>query len=147
MAHPISGRNTNYTIHTDPIQSHESNVEIAEGRPDPTLGFREMWILAIEYQQHHVKINVCIKGEMFPLTTLLDSGADVNIFAKKAIPSIFWVSATGKIVGLGTKTLEYEVPKETVCFDSHCIKLKFAVGDIPVDCILGNAFLAFVEPH
>ena len=84
---------------------------------------------------------------MFPLTALLDSGADVNIFVKKAIPSKFWVSATRKIVGLGKKTLEYEVPKAAVCFDTHCIKLKFAIGDIPVDCILGNVFLAAVEPH
>ena len=28
-----------------------------------------------------------------------------------------------------------------------CIKLKFAVADIPVDCILGNIFLVAVEPH
>lgn len=57
VAYPVSGRNTNYTVHTAPI--HEDKVEIAEGRPDPTLGFREMRILAIEYQQHHFK-NQCL---------------------------------------------------------------------------------------
>ena len=84
---------------------------------------------------------------MFSLTTLLDFGADVNIFIKKSIPSKYWVSASRKIIGLGEKTLQYEVPKAVVCFDSHCIKLKFAVGDIPVDCILGNVFPVVVEPH
>ena len=95
-----------------------------------------MRVLAIEYQQHHVQVKICIKGEMFTLTTLLDSGADVNIFNKKAIPSKYWVSASMKIIGLGEKTLQYEVHKAFVCFENHCIKLKFAVGDILVDCIL-----------
>ena len=48
---------------------------------------------------------------------------------------------------MGDKTLKYEVPKAAICFDQHCIKLKFAVANIPVDCILGNVFLAAVEPH
>jgi len=39
------------------------------------------------------------------------------------------------------------IPKPSVCFDSHCIYLKFPVADILVDCILGNVFLAAVEPH
>lgn len=56
VAYPVSGRNTNYTVQT---AIHEDKVEIAEGRPDPTLGFREMRILAIEYQQHHFK-NQCL---------------------------------------------------------------------------------------
>ena len=106
-----------------------------------------MRILAIEYQQHHVLINVCIKWEMFSLTALIDSGADINIFNTKVIPTKFWVAATRKVVGLGDKTLKYEVSKVAICFDQNCIKLKFAVVEIPVDCILGNVFLAAVEPH
>jgi len=51
------------------------------------LRFREMRIMAIEYQQHHVKINLCIQGEMFSLTALLDSGADVNILNSNVIPA------------------------------------------------------------
>lgn len=59
------------------------NLEIIEGKKDPVYGFKEMRLLAISYQQHHVKVNICIKGEMFELTTLLNSGADVNILNKK----------------------------------------------------------------
>ena len=50
-------------------------------------------------------------------------------------------------MGLGNKHLEFEVSKAAVCFDSRCVKLSFSVADIPVDCILGNVFLAAVEPH
>ena len=50
-------------------------------------------------------------------------------------------------MGLGTKQLKFEVSKAAVCFDSKCVNLSFAVSDIPVDCILGNIFLAAVEPH
>ena len=99
MAQNVLGHYTNYTLHNTP--NVESKVEIVEGKKDPTVGFREMRVLAIEYQQHHVQVNICIKGEMFSLTTLLDSGADVNIFSKKAITSKYWVSASRKIIGSG----------------------------------------------
>ena len=71
-----------------------------------------MGILSIEYQKHHVQINICIKGEVFPLTALIDLGADVNILSKKVIPSKFWVSATRKFVGLGTKSYSMKFPKQ-----------------------------------
>ena len=48
---------------------------------------------------------------------------------------------------MGNKELQYEVPEGSICFDKHCIKLKFAISDIPIDFILGNVFLAPVEPH
>lgn len=123
------------------------NLEIIEGRKDLVFGFQEMRILAISYQQHHVRVNICIKGEMFALTALLDSSADVNILNKKVIPAKYSIYVTRKVVGLGKKTLNYEVPKASICFDNHCINLKFAVAEITINCILGNIFLAVVEPH
>ena len=84
---------------------------------------------------------------MFSLTALIVLGAYINIFNTKVILAKFWVAATRKVVGLGDKTLKYEVPNAAICFDQHCIKLKFAIADIPVDCILGNVFLTDVEPH
>lgn len=84
---------------------------------------------------------------MFALKTLLDLGADMNILNKKVIPTKDWISATRKVVGLANKTLNYEVPKVSICFDNHCINLKFVVVEISVDCLLGNIFLAVVEPH
>ena len=100
---------TAYTLHTAP-KTDESNVEIFEGKKDPTIGFREMRILAIEYQQHHVLLKNCIKGQMFTLKTLIDSRADVNVFNTKVIPTKFWVKSTRQVVRLGNKTLHYEVP-------------------------------------
>ena len=84
---------------------------------------------------------------MFSLTALLDFGAYVNILNSKVIPTKYWIGGERNVVGLGNKTLRYEVPKASVCFDQHFIKLKLAVSDIPVDYILGNIFLAAVEPH
>jgi len=123
------------------------NLEIVEGKKYLVFGFQEMRILAIPYQQHHVKVNICIKGEMFELTEILDLEANVNILNKKVIPEKYWVSAKINVVGLGNKMLKYEVPKASIYFEHHCINLKFAIADIPVDCILGNIFLATVEPH
>ena len=84
---------------------------------------------------------------MYDVTALIDSGADINILSKKIIPSRYWTTAKRKVLGLGKKNLEFEVSKAAVCFNSKCVKLSFAIVDIPVDCILGNIFLAAVEPH
>jgi len=84
---------------------------------------------------------------MFSLTALLDSSADVKILNTKVIPAKYWISIERKVVVLGNQSLRYAVPKASICFDEHCIKLKFVVADIPVDCILGNIFLATFEPH
>ncbi len=146
MAQNIYAHTNAYTLHTAPF-SGESKVEIGEGQRDATTGFREMRILAVEYQQHHVLIDICIQNEIFSLTAVIDSGADVNILNTKVIPAKYWVAANRKVIGLGNKILKYEVPKASICFDHHCIKLKFVVADIPVDCILGNVFLGAVEPH
>jgi len=84
---------------------------------------------------------------MFEMIALIDLGADINIVNMKNIPAKYSVAIEREAVGLGNKKLPYEVPKASICFDSHCIYLKFAVVDIPVDCILGNVFLTIVEPH
>ena len=84
---------------------------------------------------------------MFKLTALIDYEAGVNILNTKVIPAKYWMIVERKVIGLGSKTLKYEIPKASIYFDNHCIKLKFAVADIPVDCILGNIFLVAIEPH
>jgi len=129
--------------------SHSSNqeVQIAEGMKDLNFGFRDMSLLTISYQQHHVLVNICIKGKMFEMVALIDSREDIKILNMKIILAKYWVSTEREVVGLGNKKLRYEVPKASVCSDSHCVYLKFVVANIPVDCILGNIFLAAVEPH
>lgn len=66
---------------------YKPNVQIYEGRKYTALGFQEMRILSIEYQQHHVQINICIRRKMFNLTALIDSRVDVNILNTKVIPA------------------------------------------------------------
>ena len=63
------------------------NIEIFEGKRDYSVGFRDMRVMPIQYQQHHVMLDICINGEMFSLKTLIDSGADVNILNSKVIPA------------------------------------------------------------
>ena len=106
-----------------------------------------MRVMAIEYQQHHVMLDICINGEMFSLRTLIDFGVDVNILNSRIVPEKYWVKSFRKVIGLGNKFLLHEVPQHSIFFKEHCIKLKFVVADIPVDCILGSVFLAAVEPH
>lgn len=127
--------------------SRHKEIEIAEGRSDPHFGFQDMRLFTITYQQHHVKVKICIQGQIFFMTALLDSGADINILNIRNIPAEYWVSAEREVVGLGNKKLKYEIPRASLCFDTHCVYMKFAIADIPVDCILGNVFLAAVEPH
>lgn len=129
------------------IGSRHKEIEIAEGRSDPHFGFQDMRLFTITYQQHHVKVKICIQGQIFFMTALLDSGADINILNIRNIPAEYWVSAEREVVGLGNKKLKYEIPRASLCFDTHCVYMKFAIADIPVDCILGNVFLAAVEPH
>lgn len=81
------------------------------------------------------------------MIALLDSGADINILNIKNVPAKYWVSAEREVVGLENKKLQYEIPRASLCFDTHCVYMKIAIADIPVDCILGNVFLAAVEPH
>ena len=123
------------------------NIEIFEGKRDDSMGFRDMRVMTIQYQQHHVMLDICIQAEMFSLRTLIDTGANVNVLNSKLIPAKYWIKSFREVVGLGNKNLLYEVPQASICFKEHCIKLKFAVADIPIDSILGNVFLAAVEPH
>lgn len=95
-------------------------------------------------------LDICINGEMFSLRTLIDSRVDVNILNSKIAPVKYLVKSFRQVIRLGNKDLLYQVPqasKASIFFKEHCIKLKFVVVDIPVDCILGNVFLATVEPH
>jgi len=92
-------------------------------------------------------VDICINGEIFSLRTLIDSRADVNILNSKIVPVKYWVKSFRQVIGLGRKDLLYEVPRASICFKENCIKLKFVIADIPVDCILGNVFFEVVEPH
>ena len=43
------------------------NIEIFEGKKDDTIGFTDMRVMAIQYQQHHVMLYICMNREMFSL--------------------------------------------------------------------------------
>eukprot|EP00253_Pinus_taeda_P016382 PITA_16382 len=80
--------------------SSNQEVEVAEGIKDPNFGFREIRLLTISYQQHHVRVHICIRGEMFKMIALLDSGADINILNIKTIPTKYLVAAERKVVAV-----------------------------------------------
>jgi hypothetical protein len=52
-------------------------------------------------------------------------------------------------IGLGNQPTQllYEIPKATLCFQHHCLSLKFLLTEIPVACILGTPFFVVVEPQ
>ena len=51
------------------------------------MGIRDMRVMTIQYQQHHVMLDIYIQGEMFSLRTLIDIGADVNVLNSKLMPA------------------------------------------------------------
>ena len=67
------------------------NIEIFEGKQDDTIGFTDMRVMAIEYQQHHVILDICINVQTFSLRTHIDSAVDVNILISKIIPTNYQV--------------------------------------------------------
>ena len=123
------------------------NVDIFEGYHEDSMGFRDMRVMIIQYQQHHVMLDICIQREMFSLRKLIDTREYVNVLNSKLIPAKYWVKSFRQVVGLGSKNIFYGVTQAFICFKEHCMKLKFVVADIPIDCILGNVFLATIEPH
>lgn len=69
------------------------NIEIFEGKKDDTIGSTNMRVMAIQYQHHHVMLDICINDEMFSLRTLIDSRADVNILNSKIVPANYQVKS------------------------------------------------------
>lgn len=61
-----------------------------------------MNIMTIQYQQHHVLLNVNIQGEKFTLKKLIDSGVDINVLNKKVIPAKYLTPTYRKVNGVGT---------------------------------------------
>ena len=78
-----------------------ANIEIFEGKRDDSVGFRDMRVMTIQYQQHPVMLDICINGEMFSLKTLIDLGADVNILNSKVIPAKYWVKYFRQVIEVG----------------------------------------------
>ena len=68
---------------------------------------------------------------------------------KYFITTKYWRKTSHAITGVGNTliSLGYEVLKATLCFEHHCLDMKFFLSEIPVACILGTPFLAFVEPY
>ena len=75
------------------FEPKNTNVQIFQGKKDKDTIFREMRLLTIQYQHHHVLLNICIQGQMFSLKTLIDSGADINVLNEKIITSKYWIKA------------------------------------------------------
>jgi hypothetical protein len=108
-----------------------------------------MKILTIQYQKYHVKISLEINTKVFFLNALIDTGSDMNLLNKDLIPCKYWLPSTYSAIGLGniSTDFDFEVPKAVIWFDQYALGMKFLPADLPIDCILGTPFLAFVEPH
>ena len=108
-----------------------------------------MKVLAIEHHKPLVLIHLKIQDRVFKLKAMIDSSADVNMLYKDLILAKYWRKTSHTIIGVGNTqvSLGYEIPKATLCFEQHCLDMKFFLSEIPVACILGTPFLAVVEPY
>ena len=82
------------------------NVDIFEGIHDSSMGFGNMKfgnmkIMTIQYQHHHVLLDINIQGEIFTLKTLIYSGADINVLNKNLILAKYWTYAHRQVNGVG----------------------------------------------
>ena len=116
-----------------------------------------MKVLAIQYKKPLVIIHLKIKDKVFKLKAIIDSRAYVNMLHKDFgnmlhkdfIPTKYRRKTSHAITGVGNTliSLGYEVPKATVCFEHHCLDIKFFLSEISVACILGTPFLVAVKPY
>lgn len=60
-----------------------------------------MQVPPISYQKYYIKITLEICNENFYLTTLIDTGSDLNILHKDKIPAKYWAPSFGSVTGLG----------------------------------------------
>lgn len=60
-------------------------------------------VLPILHQKFHVVLDIKIKGTVFKLKTLMDTGSNLNLLDKDIIPTKFWQKTQMSAVGLGNK--------------------------------------------
>jgi hypothetical protein len=112
-------------------------------------GMPGMQVLPIRYQKYYIKIQLEVCQEIFSLTTLIDTGSDINLLEKNKIPAKYWAPSFGSTVGLGNKdtSFQYEISRGTLLLEDYGLGMRFHLSELPVDCILGSPFLSAVEPH
>jgi hypothetical protein len=86
--------------------------------------------MAIQHQKYHVLIRLKIQDHVFKLKSLIDSRFYLNILHKYIIPSVYWNKTDHSVIGLVNKSIQmnYENPKETMCFKDYCLDLKFLLS-------------------
>ena len=112
-------------------------------------GLNSMKVLVIQHLKPLVIIRLKIQDKDFKLNFIIDSGEVVNMLHKDFIPTKYWRKTSHAITVVGNTliSLAYEVSKATLCFEHHCLDMKFFFLEIPVACILGTPFLAAVKPY
>lgn len=68
----MSTKQTNYTVHAQPT----TEVQTSSGK-FVSSGFSElgdMQVFAVQYQQHHIKVKLCVAGNVYEVIALVDSG-------------------------------------------------------------------------
>ena len=139
--------NSSFLEGTSTVDQRNTNIIMFD-----TMGFEglnSMKVLAIQHQKPLVTIHLKVQDRVFKLKSIIELGADVNMLHKDFIPTKYWRKTSHAITGVGNTliSLGYEVPKTTLCFEHHCLDMKFFLSEIPVACILGTPFLVAIEPY
>jgi hypothetical protein len=132
-----------------PLEDAPFENLIQEQTSEEMQGIPGMQVLPIKYQKYYIKIQLEIYQEIFSLTSLIDTGSDINLLDKNKIPAKYWAPSFGSAIGLGNKDtdFQYEVSKGILLLEDYGLGMRFHISDLPVDCILGSPFLSAVEPH
>ena len=115
---------------TSAIDKRNTNISMFD-----TTGFEglnSMKVLAIQHKKPLVIIHLKIKDKVFKLKAIIDSRAYVNMLHKDFIPTKYWRKTSHAITGVGNTliSLGYEVPKATLCFEHHCLDIKFFLSKL-----------------
>jgi hypothetical protein len=125
---PILSPLVSYPVQTISISDLGKEISrLKTGIKKAVIEEHDQQILSIEHQKFHVLLDIMIKGKQFRLKTLLDTGYDLNLLNKEIILVQFWQKTHQSAIGLGNQPTQllYEIPKETLCFQHHCLSLKF----------------------
>ncbi|RDY03799.1 hypothetical protein CR513_12569, partial [Mucuna pruriens] len=116
-----------------------------EDKEDPYINILNL----ITTHKWHTEITLVIKEEIFKITTLIDSGADVNCIQEGLIPTQYYEKTLERVTSAnGSKmNIQYKFSNARVCKGQICYNTSFVlVKNINTSMILGTLFLTLLYP-
>jgi hypothetical protein len=114
-----------------PLEDAPFETIVQEKSASELQGITGMQVLPISYQKYYVTLKIEICNEVFSLTTLIDTGSDVNLLHKDLIPAKYWAPSFGAATGLGNKdtSFKYEVPRGNILLEDYALGMRFHISE------------------